>query len=47
MCANLIMPVLAQHFSWTASLTFLAGISVVAGALYLSLRKREAQIVRV
>jgi MFS transporter, OPA family, glycerol-3-phosphate transporter len=47
MCANLVMPILAQHFSWTASLTFLAGISVLAGALYLSLRKREAQIVRV
>jgi MFS transporter, OPA family, glycerol-3-phosphate transporter len=47
MCANLIMPVLAQYFSWTASLSFLAGISLVAGALYLSLRKREAQIVHV
>jgi len=47
MCANLIMPILAQYFSWTASLSFLAGISLVAGALYLSLRNREAQIVKV
>lgn len=47
MSANLIMPFLAQVFNWTASLMFLAGISVAAGLLYLSLRNREARIVQV
>jgi OPA family glycerol-3-phosphate transporter-like MFS transporter len=47
MCANLIMPMLAETFSWNASLMFLAALSVVAGALYLSLRGREVQTVHV
>ena len=47
MCANLIMPMLAETFSWNASLMFLAALSVVAGALYLSLRVREVQTVHV
>lgn len=46
-CANLIMPILAEVFNWTASLTFLAGISIIAAFLYLSLRKREARIVQI
>ncbi len=47
MCANLVMPMLAERFSWTASLTFLASLSVVAGVLYLSLRKHEVETVHV
>lgn len=47
MAANLIMPILAESFSWNVSLMFLAGISVAAGGLYLSLRHREAATVRI
>jgi OPA family glycerol-3-phosphate transporter-like MFS transporter len=47
MFANLIMPTLAERFSWTASLTFLASLSIVAGVMYLSLRRHEARTVRV
>ncbi|MGH8017854.1 MAG: MFS transporter [Opitutaceae bacterium] len=47
MCANLIMPVLAERFSWTASLTFLAAIALLAGVMYMSLRKHEARTVHV
>jgi OPA family glycerol-3-phosphate transporter-like MFS transporter len=43
--ANLIMPILAEVFSWSASLTFLAALSLGTGGLYLSLRKREAKTV--
>ncbi len=47
MCANIIMPLLAEAFSWDASLMFLAALSLVAGVLYLSLRNREVQTVHV
>jgi OPA family glycerol-3-phosphate transporter-like MFS transporter len=47
LCANLIMPALAQAFNWSASLTFLAALSLGTGLLYLSLRKREAQTVHI
>ena len=47
MCANLIMPMLAEAFNWNVSLIFLACISVVAGVLYLSLRRHEARTVHV
>jgi OPA family glycerol-3-phosphate transporter-like MFS transporter len=47
MCANLIMPLLAESFSWTASLTFLAALSAGTGVLYMSMRKREAKTVKV
>lgn len=47
MLANLIMPALAEVFSWTASLSFLAVLSVAAGVMYLSLRKREVEAVHV
>jgi OPA family glycerol-3-phosphate transporter-like MFS transporter len=47
LCANLIMPTLAQVFNWTASLTFLAALSLGTGVLYLSLRKREAKTVHI
>jgi OPA family glycerol-3-phosphate transporter-like MFS transporter len=47
LCANLIMPLLAETFNWTASLTFLAGLAAATGVLYMTLRKREATTVRV
>ncbi|MBL9192647.1 MAG: MFS transporter [Opitutaceae bacterium] len=47
LCANLVMPLLAQRFNWTVSLTFLAGIALAAGLLYLSLRSSERSTVRV
>jgi len=43
--ANLIMPTLAEVFGWSASLTFLAALSLGTGVLYLTLRKREAKTV--
>lgn len=45
LAANLVMPILAEHLSWTAAFTFLAGISVLAALLYLSLSKREKAVV--
>lgn len=45
--ANLIMPILAETFSWTASLVFLAGVSLVGALLYIGLRKRELEVVSV
>ena len=47
LCANLIMPLLAERFSWATSLALLAGIAMVTGLLYLSLRAHEAKTVRV
>lgn len=47
LCANLVMPLLAERFSWATSLALLAGIAVVTGLLYLSLRAHEAKTVRV
>ena len=43
--ANLVMPLLAERFNWTASLLFLAGIAAATGLLYLSLRTYEAKTV--
>ncbi|MBX3749180.1 MAG: MFS transporter [Opitutaceae bacterium] len=45
--ANLVMPVLAERFSWNAALAFLAATALVAGLLYLSLRTSEARTVQV
>jgi OPA family glycerol-3-phosphate transporter-like MFS transporter len=45
--ANLIMPILAETFSWTASLVFLASVSLVGALVYMGLRKRELDIVKV
>lgn len=45
--ANLIMPVIAERFNWTASLLLLAGIAAATGLLYLSLRAYEAKTVLV
>ena len=47
MCANLIMPLLAETFSWNASLMFLAALALITGILYLSLRQREVHTVQV
>lgn len=47
LCANLVMPLLAERFSWATSLALLAGIAMVTGLLYLSLRAHEAKTVRV
>ena len=45
--ANLVMPLLAERFSWTVSLTFLAAIAAATSMLYLSLRNYEGETVRV
>lgn len=45
--ANLIMPVLAERFSWGVSLSFLAALSVISGLMYISLRDHEAKTVHV
>lgn len=45
LCANLIMPILAQTLSWNVALIFLACISGVAALLYLTLSKREQAVV--
>lgn len=46
LCANLIMPILAEKFSWTASFFFLCAVSLVAAFLYLSLSRSEKAVVR-
>lgn len=46
MAANLVMPILAEHLSWTASFLLLSAFAVVGGLLYLSLSKYEKRIVR-
>ena len=45
LAANLIMPILAEHMSWTASFLFMAATGVIAGLLYLSLSKQEKKVV--
>lgn len=45
--ANLVMPLIAERFNWTASLLFVSGIAAATGLLYLSLRTYEAKTVRV
>jgi len=45
--ANLVMPVLAERFSWNVALAFLAATALAAGLLYLSLRTSEARTVQV
>lgn len=47
MGANLIMPILAERFSWGVSLSFLAALSVVSGLMYISLRNHEGKTVHV
>ena len=47
LAANLVMPILAEAFSWTASLSFLAAVALLAGLLYVSLCRREEAVVRV
>lgn len=47
MCANLIMPILAEVFGWSGSFGFLATLSLVTAVLYMSLRKNEASSVHV
>lgn len=46
MAANLVMPILADALDWTASFTLLSAFAVVGALLYLSLGRRERQIVR-
>ncbi|MCI6574077.1 MAG: MFS transporter [Arcanobacterium sp.] len=45
LAANLIMPILAQSFSWTASFIFMAATGIIAGLLYFSLARAERKVV--
>ena len=45
LAANLVMPILAEHFSWTVSFIFLAATAIVAALLYFSLSKQEEKVV--
>lgn len=47
MGANLIMPVLAEKFSWGVSLSFLSALSIVSALMYVSLRRHEAEVVHI
>jgi OPA family glycerol-3-phosphate transporter-like MFS transporter len=44
-CANLVMPKVAEHLSWTASFVMVCVISLVGAALYLSLSRYEKKVV--
>lgn len=46
LAANLVMPILADWFSWTAAFIFLASIAFVAAMLYFSLARRERAMVQ-
>lgn len=46
LCANLVMPILAENLSWGASFTFLCGIAVVGAILYLLLSNPERKVVK-
>ena len=46
MAANLVMPILAENLSWTASFMVLCALAVVGGALYLSISRYEKKIVK-
>lgn len=45
LAANLVMPILAEQFSWNVSFIFLASTAVVAALLYLTLAKQEAKVI--
>jgi OPA family glycerol-3-phosphate transporter-like MFS transporter len=47
LCANLIMPIMAENFSWNAAITFLAATALGAGLLYMTLRSSEEHTVKV
>jgi OPA family glycerol-3-phosphate transporter-like MFS transporter len=46
LCANLVMPILAENLSWAASFTLLGGIAVLGAVLYLLLSRPERRIVK-
>lgn len=46
LCANLVMPILAENLSWAASFTLLGGIAVLGAVLYLLLSRPERRIVQ-
>lgn len=46
LAANLVMPLLAQHLSWTASFTVLCGIALLGAVIYLLLSRFERRIVK-
>ncbi len=45
LCANLVMPIVAQHVSWTASFILVCVIALIGAALYFSLSRYEKRIV--
>lgn len=46
LAANLVMPILAEHMSWSVAFMFLASTSIVAALLYFSLAKQEKTVVQ-
>lgn len=46
LCANLVMPILAETFSWNVSFIFLASTAVIAALLYFSLAKQERRVLQ-
>ncbi len=46
LAANLVMPFLAERFSWNVSFIFLASTAVLAAVLYFSLSSREKEVVK-
>lgn len=45
LAANTVMPLLAQHISWSVAFIFLASTAVVAALLYFSLARAETKVV--
>lgn len=46
LCANLVMPLLAENLSWTASFIVLGALALAGALLYLLLSKPERRIVK-
>lgn len=46
LAANLVMPALAESFSWNVSFIFLASTALIAALLYFTLTKREKDVVK-
>ena len=45
LAANVLMPIFAEHMSWTFAFTFVSVSAVIAAVLYLSLTRKEKKVV--
>lgn len=45
LAANVLMPIFAEHMSWTFAFTFVSVSAVIAAVLYLSLTQKEKEVV--